>query len=233
MHTPKNKPRPRSWWLLPAFLALLPSCTRHSTIVPNGCISRVVPNYTINTLSAGANDSIQALFAANNLSTNDLQFVIFSPQMVFGTPPNSSPAQVSAVPFINGLPVFTDDFFTFDNGILKTTFLYQGKPQNNDSTGHQSLSLLQIDFLVHVSQVTIGGGALNSVPTRLSPATYRDSCLLATLGYLDASQVPGNSAPWGETLIKVWKVTPLNGNFPTVYVEDDNGLAWGEPELTI
>lgn len=75
----------------------------------------------------------------------------------------SSPAQVTAEPFINGLPVFTYDFFAFNNGILQTTFLYQGKPQNNDSA----------------------------------------------------------------------KVTPLNGNYPTIYVEDDNGLAWGEPEIVI
>jgi hypothetical protein len=47
------------------------------------------------------------------------------------------------------------------------------------------------------------------------------------LGYVDAVSVPGSNVTGGKYLVKVWSVSPLHRFYPRVYVEDDNGKAWG------
>ena len=68
---------------------------------------------------------------------------------------------------------------------------------------------------------------------RLPLTEYTD----ITLRYIDAGSLPGNTTTLNHALIKVWYITPSSNAmisyYPRVYVEDDNGKAWGWPLYVI
>jgi len=212
------------------FVALIiqtTSCSKSgSGTSDNACIERVIPQYTQTALTSGQIDSIKTLFGKNNMSTNQLQFIEYIPDIYTDTGMTPQ-AQVTANLFLNGLPVFNyNEVFVFNGGVFDTAYLYTGTPLTNDTTGHQTLAYLRSSFLKHVSEsVTYSPISKPFVP---SPNSYTGSCMVATMGYVDAVYAPGNTIPWG-TLIKVWAVTPLNSGYPCVYVRDDNGVGWGVP----
>jgi hypothetical protein len=208
-------------------LVFTTSCSKKmATVADSGCIARVVPTTEQTPLRTTQVDSIRTLFAQNNLQPGQLQFIEFIPD-VYSDSTITPQAQVWANLFLNGLPVFQyNEVFVFNGGIFDTAYLYTGTPANNDTTGHRTLSSLRSSFMQHVAEA-ITYWPLNIKPTIPSAKTYTDSCLVAKLGYLDVTYIPGNTAQAG-TLIKVWQVTPLSTIFPCVYVRDDNGMAWGE-----
>ncbi|MBS1667382.1 MAG: hypothetical protein JST58_08400 [Bacteroidetes bacterium] len=195
----------------------------------SGCITRVIATTVSQTLNASQIDSIEVLFNKNNLSTAQLQFLYFVPN-AFSDTTLPAQTQVTAEFFLNKLPVFGyNEYFIFNNAIFDTAYLYTGIPQNNDSSGHQTLSYLRDAFMKHVSE-SVFYSPLFTKPFVPSASLYLDSCLTATLGYIDASSVKGSNAIWGKTLVKVWSVT-CNNHYPGIFVEDDNGLAWGVPQI--
>jgi hypothetical protein len=216
------------------FCAFIFGCTKQQNSnsngnANNGCISRNIANTKSTMLSDSQINSINTLFSKNGLSTSQLQFLYFIPDVYLDSA-KPVQAQVDANLFINNLPVFNyTEVFVFNNGVFDTAYLYSGVPQNNDTTSHQSLSSLRTAFFKHVSESITYLPLLNSKPVVPSPNTYSDSCLVATMGYVDATYIPGNTSTWGSTLIKVWLVNTQSRSFPDVMVEDDNGLAWGVP----
>ena len=203
------------------------ACTKHqNSISDNACISRLIATTNSPTLRSSEIDSINILFDNNNMSTAQLQFLYFIPN-VFSDTTKPKQAQVAANLFINGLPMFgNNEAFIFNNGIFDTAYLYKGIPLNNDTAGYQSLAYLRAAFMQHVSE-SITYMPLQIPPFIPSPKNYIDSCLTATLGYVDATSIPGSQNDiWGSTLIKVWSVS-CNNHYPEILVEDDNGLAWG------
>lgn len=178
-------------------------------------------------------DSIHVLFGANHLSTTNLQFQSWSAFTTSGTMYSGLEEQVSATQFFNGLPVFQEDkYFIFYAGQYQPGEMYggfTGFAPGTDTSGKLALSDVRGAFLDHVFQSVRVGGALNTRSFTPSKSSFSDSCLTATLGYIDAGLIPGNGTPLETILIKVWKVTPLSGVYPLVYVEDDNGFAWGVP----
>jgi hypothetical protein len=213
-----------------AFVVSTTSCRKHSAS-DNHCITREVPKMTDQGVSGPALDSIYNLFASNNLSTDNLQFQAWVGYTTSNPTYSGPQEQVWATQFFNGLPVFREDEnFVFNAGKYQPGNKYNGytgPAPGADSSGNQGLPGLRSAFLDHVSQSIGAGGPRNARPFIPSRLAYMDSCLIATLGYLDAGMVPGKSPLLETALIKVWKVTPLNGQYPLVYVEDDNGLAWG------
>jgi hypothetical protein len=203
------------------------SCSKHGNVAAdNGCIERVIPQHTETTLRTTQIDSIMALFSKNNISTDQLQFIQFIPN-IYVDPVRTPQAQVRANLFVNGLPVFRyNEVFVFNDGIFDTAYLYTGAPLSNDTTSHRSITYLRSSFLQRVSEsVTYSSVAPPFIP---SSNTYTDKCLVAMLGYVDAVYIPEKSTTWGVS-VKVWAITPLNSSYPSVFVEDDNGLAWGVP----
>ena len=204
----------------------------------NGCIERVValpsdlpinapPVIDVDPITEGQIDTIKTLFTNNNLPFDQYQYVYYS---YISWSADSIQQQVTGNPFLNGLPIFSDQqVFNFFNGVFSasTSYLTVEVAASNDSTGHQTLSYLRDAFLQHVSEATISWPLANSKPTVPSAAAYRDTCLSATLGYIDQTSIPGNSYSPGH-VIKIWLVTPLNSNYPAVFVRDDNGQGWGE-----
>ena len=241
MNCMKNKLSSYISLLIIIFIA---ACSKHndsSSSNENICVTRVIPKVNDYNVSGGNLDSIKALFAANNLSTANLQFQNFGTDTTVNVNPgayNGYQEQISAIQFFNGLPVFFDnEYFTFNAGVFQPSLLvgYTGAAPNADTTSHQNYASLRNAFLAHVSESYFAGGTANSKPFIPSASTYINACLDVTLGYLDAEMIPGNTTPYNKTLIKVWSVRPSNDPsityYPQIYVEDDNGKAWGVPFL--
>ena len=219
------------------------SCTKRnaaSTEVGNICVNRLTPKASDYKISGAGLDSVITLFAANNLSTANLQFLYWSTDTttnIYANMYSGYQEQVTATPYFNELPVFADNmFFTFDAGIFQPGGIYDsytGPAPSSDTTEHQSMPGLRNAFLAHVSESYMEGGASNAKPFVPVASTYINSCLDVTLGYIDAFYIPGNDNAINKALVKVWKVTPTITPsitfYPVIYVEDDNGKAWGEP----
>jgi hypothetical protein len=220
-------------------LAGFSSCLKDKTTASRDCIEREVlvpgdlpinapPIFDADPITEGQIDTIKILFANNNLAFYQYQYVYYIYNTLLG---DSIQTQVTANPFLNGLPIFYDQqVFNFDNGVFSpsTSYLTVEVAASSDTTGHRSLSYLRSAFLQHVSEATISGGAADAKPFVPSASAYTDTCLSATLGYIDLSFIPGNSYSPGH-VIKIWQVTALNSNYPAVFVRDDNGQGWGEP----
>lgn len=209
------------------------SCSKNNPSGPGNqrvCVTRLSPNVGDYQVSNVDLDSIYTLFSANNLSAANLQFQIWETDQYSGYQ-----EQVTAVQFFNGLPVFGNEIFVFNAGLLAPGGIlgsYTGPAPSADTAGHQNYPDLRNAFLAHVSEsFTEGGAAVNSKPFVPSASTYVNACLNATLGYMDASAVRGSTAAPNDALVKVWYITPSRSTsityYPLVYVEDDNGFAWG------
>lgn len=237
-----------SYWsllqvLLLAGLAIsVPSCSKSSQTVTDGtCVTRVIPKATDYQLPEADLQAIYTLFKANNLSTANLQFLSYTTYYSTGiaagypgAPGYIGPAeQIGATPFFNGLPAWVGgEYFTFNAGIYQPGGMYDGYtgpvPNSNIST-RQTLSDLRKAFLAQVTgSGTVGGLATATGNFPFTASSYADSCLLVTLGYMDASMIPGNTTLPETALVQVWTVTALHGALPAVNVEDDNGHAWPE-----
>jgi hypothetical protein len=214
------------WCLAAVLLFLYISCAKHHDTPTADCITRVYTSQA-STVSASQLDSINALFSPNGLSTAGLQFYFFIVDTVALPGYTGTQEQAAAYLFYNGLPVFEGaETFIFDAGIYSqaASALYDGSVPGPDTTSHQTLEYLRTAWLTHYQQDTIFGGALNSRPS--APGTaYKDSCLLAELGYVDAATFGSGPRTYGASLVKVWKVSPSsNNNYPIVYVQDSTGI---------
>lgn len=227
----------------------LASCHKRVSAPDTGanCITRLSPKVTDFEVSGADLDSIYSLFRANNLSTTNLQFQRWLPFKTPGIPPGTDSVyheQVLARQFVNGLPVFTDLVaFNFTAGILPgagspggygaITGDYTGVMPSSDVSGNQSLSALRSAFLAHLSEASLTRGSVIDTTFIPSDSTFENVCLDVTLGYLDANSVPGSNIAPGKALVKVWSIVPAPDPsityYPLVYVQDDNGVAWGIP----
>jgi hypothetical protein len=171
-------------------------------------------------------DSINALFNLNGLSSAGLQFYFFFVDTLTLPGYTGIEQQASAYLSYNGLPVFEDgETFIFKAGIYQpaASFVYQGVVPGPDTTSRQTLEDLRTAWLTHYQQDTVWPPTLNSHPS--IPGTgYRDSCLVAQFGYIDAGIFSHGTVPYGVSLVKVWKVSPLSGGYPMVFVEDSTGV---------
>jgi hypothetical protein len=233
---------------IPILFLITTSCIKQNQDLSNHnraqadsvCINRLYPIATDYRVSGSVLDSILVLFQANNLPIANLLFLSLSTDSTTNINPlaySGYQEQVLATQFINGLPLFgSPTFFTFNAGIYQPAGNidgYYGPAPDSDITGHQTMATLRDDFLAKVSESFISGGPLNAKPFVPSASTYEGACLDVTLGYIDASMIPGNSTAFGMALVKVWSVTATASSsityYPLVYVEDDNGQSWGVP----
>jgi hypothetical protein len=179
----------------------------------------MVPKATDPLLSPAILDSINTLFQANHLSTDNLQFLYWSYEVLNGA---GNVRVVLANAFLNGLPFFdVESGYAFLHDTLINHWEYPYALANNDTTSHQSLATLRQDF---IDKATV---LMNSFADPVAPFNYADSCLTATLGYMPASWLPTLGFPSNDSiLVKVWVVQQVNITFPEVYVQDNNGAAW-------
>jgi hypothetical protein len=213
--------------LAAVLLFLYISCAKHHDNPTADCITRVPDTASqTSTVTAAQLNAILALFQRNNLPTAGLQFVAIDSNIYEPPGYSDSVSQVMVVAnlFINGLPTFSGGVaFYFYNEVYQTNLTHYGTASSTDTSTHQTLEDLRTAWLTHYQQDSIFGGTLNSRPS-VPGLAYRDSCLLAELGYIDAATFANAPRTYGVSLVKAWKVSPLNGGYPMVYVQDSTGV---------
>jgi hypothetical protein len=235
--------------LILALLSALVACKR--SVRDSGCISRYDgPSGNYPSLKAGQLDTIKSLFNANGLSLANLNFVYYYSDTAKDT--TNIPyfnQQVSATLSVNGLPIFYATMgWYFHNGVLfqsNSSSLNYPNP-GSDTTAHQTLPALRsLFFKTYEAALYTSNGPNLPAPTA-SPRLgrpgeyYRDSCLIAQLGYIDASWQPNSGASYGKKLLKVWQIYPehvipmplqYRPLSPIVFVIDETGFAWCQAPL--
>lgn len=204
-------------------LAVFLGCSRHSGGVDNHCISRNTPS-SAPLVTAGQLDTLNRYFAKNNLSTAGLQFVTVVSFNATQGAYTGAFYQVAANFFLNGLLTAPGEaIFTFDSTgtLLDSAGGWHGQLPNNDTTGHQDLATLRQLFLNNYKKCTIAGGPVNSKPSHPT-APYGDTCLIASLEYVDAG-VQFDDFPYGQQLVKAWLVSSAANTYPSVTVIDSTG----------
>lgn len=212
--------------VLPLLLIAVVACGKHhdQNTATSQCMEEVKDPF-ISTLTQGQIDTVKTLFTQAGRGYQDIWPIYF-------TQLSQEAEQVMGIQLINWLPVFDDDVvFNFQKGALTAdSSVITARPLSNDTAGHQTDSDLRAAFLAHVAESKIYGGPVqDSIPFTPNAAKYEDSCLQKTLGYVDSVFVPGTKVYGGIYLVKVWAISPLNTNYPIVYVEDQGGITWGQP----
>ena len=216
------------WCLAGVVFFLYISCSKHhdTPTAAADCITRIEPSQA-STVSATQLDSIDVLFSRNGLSTAGLQFYSFYVDTIELSGYSGIQQQVGATIFYNGFPLFEySATFIFKTGIYSPAdgVTWPGATPGPDTTAHQTLEDLRAIYLAHYQQDAITPPIANPPPPSHPGLNWRDSCLVATLGYIDAS-IFNSSIPWGTQLVKAWWIAPVGQTYPAIYVEDDNG-AW-------
>jgi hypothetical protein len=206
------------------------------------CIDRYIPKTTDSIVSKSDMDSITLLFALNNLSTQNLEFLQWTSDSV--NSPGQTNEQTISIQYENGLPVFqSNKVYFFKNGIYESYSNhpelsgyegYTGPAPDPDSSGHIPIRDLRLYLLSKVSESVYRNNGTDQYIIVPDPNDYNFACLQVILGYLDASQIPGNGSSKNASLIKVWRITPTsskNNIYPIVYVTDDRSVVWGETPL--
>ena len=218
------------------FLVLfLVCCKKHSPgsdQATGGCISdgTVTLTSSDSLVTTSALNVIDNLFRLNNLSTANQQF--FSIDSNYFQPPGFTTdvdqVDILSYRWYNNLPVFRwNDNITFYNGIFQpqASIVFTGESPGTDATFHQSLTSLQSIWLNNFMRVGTYGPLQNDTVPVHPNASYRDSCLIAKRGYIDAGYFSATFTYMGQ-LVKAWTVTPPNGVYPMVIIADSTGAAW-------
>jgi hypothetical protein len=219
------------------FLIFIISCKKlepsSNSTSAAGCISEgTIPVDSLEVpLTQAQLDAINTLFGQNNLSTaNQLFFDIDSANVI----PFDSTAYVDEVEILsyrwyNNLPVFRwNDNYLFYNGILQPSLIYDGLTPGPDITFRLSLSSLHTIWLNNFMKAPTYWPLGNKIT--YPNASYRDSCLTADHGYLDAAYFDPSIA-FGTRFVKAWEVAPTGSYSPMVCIEDSTGTAWPVPVL--
>jgi hypothetical protein len=219
-------------FLLPICLTFIIACKKSgsgSNSGAPGCISEgtISMDSLAPPLTQAQLDVINTLFQQNNLPIANQQF--FYVDSNYYTPPgyNANVDQVMILSYrwYNNLPVFSwNDNYIFYNGVLQpsASIIYKGSAPGPGSFG-QSLSSLHTIWLNNFMKVATYS-PLSNKPTYPNPG-FRDSCLTALPGYVDATLFDSTIA-WETQLVKAWQVAPVGSVYPMVYIEDSTGAPW-------
>jgi hypothetical protein len=188
-------------------LFILVACKKTELGSDNGCISQIKKHYI------GGADSLAAvqLLKANNIPYTNLAFENISLHDTVNNADGTHVYQsIFALQYFNGLPVLSDAIlYTFVDGIHKIT----------SGTSYSSINLNTRASLTLPQLRKLYIAALNKNNT-LNAASYKDSCLVAQLGYYNLNVTKPNTA---ANFIKVWYVSPQHTLFPSALFRDDNG----------
>jgi hypothetical protein len=172
-----------------------------------GCLSQ---STAIPTVSASDNATVLALLQKNNIPTNNQVFSVYtSYEATNPGQPDILYQFVTTTQVKNGLPLFFENInYTFTNG---TTYAVNGTQYANFN-----LNASPARNLPELKQLFIN----EAVTKQGFNASFKDSCLVAQFGYIDANLNTSNTTP---NFVKAWEVKPAHSLYPQVYVRDDNG----------
>lgn len=173
----------------------------------SGCISRIArQNYNIK-----PNDSLASieLLRQNSITYNSLQLEYYSTYTITGGDNPGTRQDVFAVQLVNGLPILSGEiWYDFNNGTLLNTTGTIYSQVNLDTHPLTTLPQLRSWYL----------SELNKTNT-YNAASFKDSCLVAILGYYDQN-VNVNSI---ANFTKAWRIKPKHSDYPQLTVQDGSG----------
>lgn len=201
--------------LLPAALAslLVFSCAKQEEGPGKDCSELLTVPVNAHGLSSAEVATINSLFVRNRLDTRNLRYVRYvreSVQTLF--PPYASfDSQVVTVEeYTNGLRIFTaQSIFAFKNG----SFNFQNGQLSSGTSLNTSptLNARQVRDLFQATVTEFDAGRLKEVQRQ---------CVSAEFGYYNLNAGISN-AP--EKLVKAWRVSPKNQEYPFAYYQDEVG----------
>ncbi len=186
-------------------LATLASCKKDNS--ETGCLSQTT---AIPTVSASDNATALALLQKNNIPTNNQVFSVYtSYEATNPGEPDILYQFVTATQVKNGLPLFFENItYTFTNGTMYAI--------NGTQYAGFDLNASPTKNLPELKQLFIN----EAVTKQGFNASFKDSCLVAQFGYIDANLNTNITTP---NFVKAWEVRPAHSLYPQVYVRDDNG----------
>jgi hypothetical protein len=204
------------------FTLALYSCKKDNLLpLPedNGCIEKIVIPATAYGIDTAEVRIANNLFRSNGIDIRNYRYYRYSTDSMLQNPPHSTIyyVHVRADQYANGLRIFFKDIiYHFRNGFL---YFISGHPTNGtklNTSSRLTLGQLRKLFIDAAEQDWYKG------------AQYKDVCLKAEFGYLDLNAWKPDSA---ENLIKAWKVTPRDSEYPSeypvAYFQDDDGKLLG------
>jgi len=201
-------------FLLTLGLLTLSSCKKENTHLPedNCCIERVIIPVTAHDLKASDILLVNNLFLNNNIDNRNFRYNYFSEysaQLSNLSEPKTDIKSVVVDQYSNGLRILNSSIqYYFYNNIFKSVSNEISKGTSLNIQPHLKLSELR---KLYIKDVKLRDKDLFNL---------NDTCIKAEFGYYNINSYYDKSR---EQLIKAWKVTPKNGNFPVAYYKDEDG----------
>jgi len=186
------------------FTSMFYSCNKESYLPSNnGCIEKVIIPLTGYSVKSSDAVIISNLFNQNNISSADVKYSSYYHDTIKMVNFKS----VGVNEYINGVPILNGYlYYYFKNDIFE---FMQGVPTKG--TNLNSIPALKLG---QVRQLF-----LNDLETQDQKGKqYQDSCLRAEFGYYNLNSGTGKL---DELLVKAWKVTPKNSEYPVAYYQDN------------
>lgn len=197
-------------YLIAIVILVLTSCKKGEQLpIDNGCISQVGKKH-FNVSSADSLTAVK-LLQQNNLPYSNLSFErVILDDTIKNTLGSYIYQHIFVMQNFNGLSLLSNDIgYHFRDGVLFSSSGTVYSSINLDNRPSLSLPRLRKLYLTEVGQ----DGYF-----KLS-ANFKDSCLVAELGYYDLNAGISNSSPH---FVKVWSVTPKGLSYPLGIFRDDN-----------
>ncbi|WP_310397840.1 hypothetical protein [Hymenobacter sp.] len=191
------------------------SCAKSDAPAPNsatGCAEFVSIPVTAHSLGAADIAAANKLFSSSGIDNRTFRYVRYerSPFETYYPPYTTYDEQVVGIQeYANGLPIFTAvSNFVFWNGRFHGRI---GQSTAGTSlTASPGLTLVEVRNLFFASMEQFDRAA----------NADSDQCVTAEFGYYDLGAGTSN-AP--ENLVKAWKVTRKDAQYPFAYYEDNGG----------
>jgi len=189
------------------------SCNKDSALTEdNGCIERKILPVTAHSISSTEITIADNLFSSAGINNRNYRYYRYTHDTLQTLYPPFTKIDEKGVrvdQFLNRLRIFTGDLaYLFHNDI----FHYRGGNLTNGTTLNTTpqlrLGQLRKLFIDNVEQFEHIGNR------------YKDTCLNAEFGYYNLNTGTSNTP---ELLIKAWRVTQKNNDYPLAYYQDDDG----------
>jgi hypothetical protein len=207
---------------VPATLALalvLGACSK-SDVVPNlpfdsGCSEVSVMPVTKHDISAAEVQTANGLFARNNIDNRTFRYRFYSRDAAVQTyyPPYATfeSQRVGVEQYTNGLRILTGHLnYVFNNGVF--TFRAGNLTNGTRLDTKPALEPGQLRglFLATAEKYDYNYSSYN----------LPEQCVTLEFGYYDMNAGTGGAT---ERLVKAWKVTRKNSEYPYAYYQDEDG----------
>ena len=201
--------------LASSFLLLSCSKSDMAPALPTdpGCSEISLIPVSAHSLSSAEVLTVNSLFSRNNIDNRNFRYTRYSHESVqtFFPPFASFDSQLVVVEeYTNGLRILNGQSnFIFKNGLFDFRVGHQTSGTSLDTSPTRRAGQLRALFLATITQFDTGRSE-----------AIQQQCMHAEFGYYDLN-AGTSDAP--EKLVKAWRVTPKNQDYPFAYYQDEAG----------